>query len=220
MKITKKWLDERNACDAGRDWYVEQDITEPVAGIKNLITHDKLDWANWLIVRVMDYKQRVQYAVFAAEQVLDIYEQKYLSDDRPRKAIEAAKVCIKNPSDKNKSAALTAADVAANAADYEADYEARAVARAAALAAANAAADVAAYVARAAADVVANAAANAARATVYATRAAVYAAVRAGMKKKILNYGIRLLLAQSYRSSVRHGKLIGNGLANFCVDTF
>ncbi len=53
----------------------------------------------------MTYKQYVSYAVFAAEQVLDIFENKYPDDKRPRKAIQAAKKCIKNPSKENKKAA-------------------------------------------------------------------------------------------------------------------
>ena len=56
----------------------------------------------------MTYEQSVSYAVFAAEQVIDIYEKKYPDDKRPRQAIDAAKACIKNPSVKNKAAARAA----------------------------------------------------------------------------------------------------------------
>ena len=64
----------------------------------------------------------VQYAVFAAEQVIDLFEQKYPDDKRPREAIEAAKKCIDDPSEKNKvaAAAYTAA-YAADTADAAAD---------------------------------------------------------------------------------------------------
>jgi hypothetical protein len=140
--------------------------------------HDKLDWANWLIVRIMTYKQYVSYAVFSAESVLDIYEKKYPNDNRPRKAIEAAKLCVKSPTKKNKDAA----DAAANAAS------------AAASAAANAA--YAAYAASAAANTANTAyAADAAAYAASAAASAAYAAdaADAEMKIKILNYGLKLL---------------------------
>jgi hypothetical protein len=57
----------------------------------------------------MNYKQYVSYAVFAAEQVVGIYEKKYPDDKRARKAIEAAKLCISKPTEENKRAAYTAA---------------------------------------------------------------------------------------------------------------
>ena len=45
--------------------------------LERLIEEEKCDWANWLIVRVMGRKQYLAYAIFAAEQVLEIYETKY-----------------------------------------------------------------------------------------------------------------------------------------------
>ena len=66
---------------------------------------------------VKGYRMYVSYAVYAAEQVIDIYEKKCPNDKRPRKAIEAAKACIKNPSAKNKEAAARAAGAAARAAE-------------------------------------------------------------------------------------------------------
>ena len=56
------------------------------------------------------------YAIFAAEQVIGFFEKKYPEDKRPRKAIEAAKDYLKDPSDKNKAAAYAAAYAAADAA--------------------------------------------------------------------------------------------------------
>lgn len=90
MNITKEWLKEKGACSAGAEWFLKQKETDGVNVVKKLIKENQLDWANWLIVRIMDYKQYVSYAVYAAEQVIDIYEKKYPGDDRPRKAIEAA----------------------------------------------------------------------------------------------------------------------------------
>jgi hypothetical protein len=114
--------------------------------LQKLMDGDKFPWANWLIVRLMNKKQKVQYAIFAAEQVIDIFEKKYPNDDRPRKAIETAKTYLSNPGKKNKDAAAAAAAAAADAA-----YAADAAAAAAAAYAAYAAADAAAYAAAGAA---------------------------------------------------------------------
>jgi hypothetical protein len=64
----------------------------------------------------MKYKQYVRYAIYAAEQVIDIYEKEYPKDNRPREAIKAAKKCLINPNKKNKLAAELAAESAWSAA--------------------------------------------------------------------------------------------------------
>jgi len=184
MNITKEWLKEKSACGEGVKWFLSQKDTDAVKVIEKLVLEDRLDWANWTICRVFDYKQRVQYAVFAAEQVLDIYEKEYPANKRPRLAIEAAGKCIDDPSESNKKSAAAAAANAANVA-YAAAYAAAAAAAAyAAAAAAYAAANAAAYAANAA-----YAAANAA----YAAANVAYAAAKDRMKKKILEYGLGLL---------------------------
>jgi len=192
MKITLKWLKSQKACDEAIEKFKNQKETDFLKLMSLLIKKNKLDWANWLIVRKMKYKQYVSYAVFAAEQVIDIFEKKYPNDKRPRKAIEAAKKCIKNPSKKNKIAAHAAAYAADEAVTYAATY--------AAYAADYAAAYAAAYAAHAAAEAAAYAAAHAAAyaADEAATYAAAYAAAYAeGVRKKIniriLKYGIKLI---------------------------
>ena len=96
MKITQKQLKDWSACADGYKWACGILKDKPMEFKKFLkITADhRLDWANWVIVRVMTYDQYVSYAVYAAEQVIDIYENKYPNDKRPRLAIEAAKNCI------------------------------------------------------------------------------------------------------------------------------
>ena len=124
MKLTEQWLKEKSACSEGVGWFLKQKKTDAVKVLEKLIKEKQLPWANWTIVRVMNYKQRVQYAVFAAEQVIDIYEKRHPDDKRPRQAIEAAKKCIDNPSGKNKKAADAAAYAAAYAAYADATYAA------------------------------------------------------------------------------------------------
>ena len=175
MKITKEWLAEKNACQDGLDWFTKQNKEfEPIPLLYLLIKENQLDWANWLIVRVMEYKQYVSYAVYAAEQVIDIFEKEFPDDKRPRTAIEAAKKCIKNPSDENKKEAANASSAAYNAA----------------YSAANSAANSAASAADSAAWGAVNAADSAADRSAY--RAA-RAAKSAKILKKILKYGIKLL---------------------------
>jgi hypothetical protein len=186
MKLTIRWLKKQSACSGGIEWFKSQKENDSVGVVKALIADDKLDWANWLIVRIMDYADYVRYAVYAAEQVIELYEKKYPDDKRPREAIEAAKKCIDNPSKENNAAAY-AAYAAANAAANAAAY-------AAANAAAYAAANAAAYAAYAAANAAANAAAYAAaNAAAYAAANAAAYAAYAEMKLKILNYSLSLI---------------------------
>ena len=169
-KLTKEWMKNNNACQEAVDAWTKEGCEPDVIKVLNrCMKLDRFDWANWLIVRRMTYKQYVSYAVFAAEQVIKIYEKKYPNDGQPRDAIETAKLCIKSPTAKNKKAARAAAGAA-----------------------------WAAWAAGAAARAAAGAAAWAAGAAAWAARAAAWAAWAAGaagaaMKKKIIDYGIGLL---------------------------
>jgi hypothetical protein len=67
--------------------------------ILNLLSQEKRwDWFSWFAVRLMTHKQKVAWAIFCAEQVINIYEQQYPDDSRPRDAIKAAKAWLKHPS--------------------------------------------------------------------------------------------------------------------------
>jgi hypothetical protein len=167
--ITQDWLKENGACkEAADDWHNEKNHGT-IETLNRLIKKNP-EWANWLIVRVMTKKQYIAYAVYAAEQVIELYEKKYPEDKRPRQAIKAAKLCLKNNSTKNKNDAAAYAAYAAAYAAYEAAY-------------------AAAYAAYAAADAAAYAAYEAAYA---AADAAAYVA-REKMLIKILKYGMKLL---------------------------
>jgi hypothetical protein len=136
-----------------------------------------------------------EFAIKCAESVMHKN-----SDPRVKVAIEAAKLCVKEPNVENRRAAYAAAYAAARAAygayaaaraAYAADAAARAAYAAAdaAYAAANAAADAAADAAYAAADAAAraaNAASAAANAAAYAARAAANAANAAANQKNWL----------------------------------
>jgi hypothetical protein len=168
--ITLKWLQSKGACKKSLEAWQKETDHGTLATLNRLVVKNP-EWGNWLICRLMNKKQAVQYAIFAAEQVIDIYEGKYPNDKRPRNAIEAAKAYLKNPSKKTKADAVYAAVYAADAADTAYAYDDAVYA--------------AAYAAYAAADT-----------TAYAADAATYtyaAAERRKMKAKILKYGIGLL---------------------------
>ena len=118
--ITQDWIDKNNPCPEALDWYKDYLDKEPIMILKRLIKAEKYDWANWFIVRVMEYRDYVAYGVYAAESVIDIFKKKYPDDKRLRKAIEATKRCIENPSEENKEAAGEAAWAAARAAAWAA----------------------------------------------------------------------------------------------------
>ncbi len=205
-KITKKWLRDNNVCESGYEWFCNQKETNTRKVLLKLIGEDRSNDANWVIVRMMTRRQKVQYAFFAAEHVFDIYEKEYPDADRPRKAIEATKKYIKNPSDDNKKAAAYAAEAAYSAyAAAEATYAAySAYAAAEAIVADAAYAAYSAYSAYAAAEAIvaeatysaysAYAAADAAYDDAYAAYAAdtAYSADEAG-KLTIIKYGMELI---------------------------
>jgi len=155
MKVTKNWLVKHNACSDGMSFVNEHKLigTDECYFIRQLVKLDKHDWALWLLVRRLDRKDTMRFAVYCAKDVLPIYEAKHPNDDRPRKAIEAAEACIKSNTKKNRDAAweaVGAAEEAAWRAAWSAAWAARAAAWRAAARAATAAARVAAWAARAA----------------------------------------------------------------------
>jgi hypothetical protein len=177
--ISVKYLKSLNACNEAIEEFAEQRERNTLKLFNKIIkseNHKYLNWANWLIVRLMNRKQRIQYVVYAAKQVLSIFEKKYPNDKRPRTAIKAAEKCIKADSNKNRNAA----------------YAAHAAAYAAADATAHAAAH-AAYATAYAAYAAAHAAYATAHAAAYAAADAAADAGRNKMKIKILKYGLNIL---------------------------
>ena len=196
-KITIKWLKKHKACVSLDDMKQAEKIGDIKKIINKLIKDSRLKDANWLITKYMNKKQNLQYAIFVAELVLYIFEKKYTSDNRPRKAIKTVKKYLKNPIGKNKAAAAAAADAAfyaVYAVYINTDVAVAATAIAAATAAAAAVYAVyAVYIntdvdAAAAADIAAVAAAN-------ADTAAATAAANA-IRIKILKYGLKIIYGE------------------------
>jgi hypothetical protein len=185
MKITYEFLKSKYACIEGM-LFVEKNIPDNTELLEFLtkLTDEHLDWQSWLIARLLTKENCIRYAIFAAEKVLQNFESIYPSDDRPRKAIAAAKEYLDNPNKKDREA-VDSAVYAAKAAAYAAAY------------AVDAAVDSAAYAADSAVYAAKAAAAYAADSAVYAAKAAVdsaaNAATNANTLKEIINYGITLL---------------------------
>jgi len=178
MKITTEFLNSKKACKEGIVWFENQKETELVRVLQSLNNDDHWEWANWLIVRAMTRRQYLAYEIFAAEQVIDIWEKKHPDDARPRQAIDATKAVLKDDTIENRELAANVALAAANVAF--AAYHGYAVAFAA-HAAANAA--NAAYSAGSA---------KAAMAAVYSANAA-DGVGRKEVKENIFNYGIKII---------------------------
>jgi len=89
-KVTIKLLEKHEASKEGIDWFKRQTEIEPIKLLNQLIKENKFLWANWAIIRIMTYNQYVSYAIYAAEQVINIYEKKYPTDNAVDAAADAA----------------------------------------------------------------------------------------------------------------------------------
>ena len=130
--LTKKYLLRIGASEEAVQAFEAQPIRDTRQILLGLYEQERYEWANWLLCRVMSRRQRIKYAIHAAEPVLPIFEAAYPGDDRPRKAIKAARAYLAHPSPKTRSAAESAADSAWSAARSAADSAARSAARSAA----------------------------------------------------------------------------------------
>lgn len=198
MKVTNKLIKDLNPCKDRFDNYLnfykgKKHTKAQFLGLKNITHEDKL----WVAFRLIPTENIQLAAADIAELVLLFFEFTYPSDDRPRKAIEAARTGIGAYAAANAAyAAARAADSAADrAADRAADFFDIAANQAAANAA-NASAN-AAYAADRAAANAANAVAHAAGHAAYdaahaaghaanaVAHAAAYADARYHINKKI-----------------------------------
>jgi len=108
VKLTKAWLKKWEACSRGVAWFENLGKTKSSEVMEGLLADKKLDWANWLIVRILNRKDKIRFAIFAAEQVLELFEKKYPEDKRPRQAIEAAKAVVRKNNKETRDAAWAA----------------------------------------------------------------------------------------------------------------
>lgn len=163
LVVTSKTIADSGACPAGASWAAHR--VEGGLPFCDLLTmFENPSWMLWALENhgQLDAIFYVRVAALIARTVLVIYENKYKTDFRPRKAVASALVYTKIPTEEN-SRAVRAAGAAAGAAEGAAGDAAWA-ARAAVEAAGAAAGD----------------AVRAARAAARAARAAAWAAGAAG----------------------------------------
>ena len=161
-------------CKEGYEYVLKLKTTD-LRSIFNSLNIYNLDWSNWLIARLLSRKDKIRYAIFAAEQVIETFEKIFPEDKRPREAINAALKVLKNNTAKNRSAAKSAGSAAWLAAKS-----------------AGSAAGSAAWLAGSAAWL-AGSAAKSAGSAAWLVWSAVESAGSAAMKLKIVEYGIELL---------------------------
>lgn len=197
MKITLNFLKKKKACENGIRKFKALKNKDTQSVFNYLKKRRKFEWANWVILRLMTRQQCTKYAIYAAEQVISIYEKSHPKDKRPRKAIQTASKVLKNDTPINRKLAYGAARAAYSAADtcsaaycpaYAPAYSA-ATAYHAAYAAVGSVVVCVSYYESAYAAV--EAAANAAYA--YAANAKAAYDARIIMQIEILNYGLKLL---------------------------
>ena len=101
MVITKKLLRELNACPAGIDLWLTKKEPDPFRCVDRLVEIRKYDYPTWLIAHLLSPRNAAKFAIYSAELVLPKHETEHPGDNRPRKAIQAAKKVLKNPSEEN-----------------------------------------------------------------------------------------------------------------------
>jgi hypothetical protein len=206
MKLSLEIVNQHSACSSGVEWYENNGNPNSVEScVDKLLSDDKCseahNWANWLLAEMLEPNDKIRYAIFAAELVIDIFEKAIFGDERPRKAIDAAKKYLKLKTPAARAAAWAAWDAAGAAAG--AAWAARAAAWAAWAAGAARDAAMAALAAGAAAGAAWDAAwaawAVGAAGAAWAAWAAAGAAGAAGdaaykdMLGKIIKYGVSLI---------------------------
>ena len=85
---------------------------------KSIVQEDKECWSEMRIVEAWNWTKNdsVALSIYSAELVLKNFEKEFPDDKRPRKAIEAAKKWLKEPTKENESAAESAVWSAGSAA--------------------------------------------------------------------------------------------------------
>jgi type IV secretory pathway VirB10-like protein len=192
IKITVDQLKDLNACQAGIDWFISCKKISLKAVVASLLLDNHADYARWLLSRLLTHPQNIKWAIYSAELSLNYFEKEYPTDNRPRKAIQAAKDFLAGKIDQ--LAAELAAESAARSAESAARSAAESAARSAESAARSAArsAESAARSAESAARSAWSAAESAARSAESAAESAARSA-RAKIDKKIMNYALELL---------------------------
>ena len=127
VKLCHGFNCSENIADALR--YVQGEILAEVqVRGKYFMDTDKSTWEEMKIIRAWHWQKKdsVALAIFCAELALPIFEKQHPADDRPKKAIEAAKAWLDNPTAEAAWTAAEAAGAAARAVEVAGTAEAAA----------------------------------------------------------------------------------------------
>jgi hypothetical protein len=111
MVITEQYLHNLGACQPGIDLWLTKKEADPIRCVDQLVKISKYTYATWLIAHLLTPKNAAKLAIYSAEQALPVFEARCPIDNRPRKAIQAAKKVLKNPTKENINAVHAAADL-------------------------------------------------------------------------------------------------------------
>ena len=134
MKLSLEFLQRKQACSGGLKWYDEHGQPDTVEACVAALIADanepkNLNYASWLLSQTLSEPDCRRYAIFAARQVIGIYEKQYPEDARPRKSIEAAEAYLEGKLSKEDLCAARVAAWAAMDAAMDAAWAARDAAR-------------------------------------------------------------------------------------------
>ena len=107
MIYDNEFLIENGACEECYAWAQTQTDRGHAAFLR-AAAEENFSYFTWCVKKSFDKHQSVEFAVYCAELALPIFERKFPDDERPRKAIAAARAA--------------AADDAAAASAYSAAY--------------------------------------------------------------------------------------------------
>jgi hypothetical protein len=113
MHLNLELLMEKEACESGLAWYTSHGQPNTVEGCVSALLADPdpsttLPYANWLLSNLLNEDDCRRYAIFAARQVLHIFETAYPEDNLPHLAIEAAENYLVTHSEADRDAARAA----------------------------------------------------------------------------------------------------------------
>jgi hypothetical protein len=73
MKLSLKILKQNGACQEGINYYIKIKSPDTIEnGIQTILkskNKSKYQWSNWLLSKVLTKENKINYAIFAAEQI-------------------------------------------------------------------------------------------------------------------------------------------------------
>ena len=123
-KLDMKKFKEMSPCKEGYEFVLSLKTSDLKTIFNALIDH-KIDWANWLVARLLTRKDQLRYSLFAVESCRENFEKKYPESTVISDVITAVTAVIKNYTEKNRAAAES---TARSAAAWSAAYAARSAA--------------------------------------------------------------------------------------------